>query len=409
MNTLPNSSSPYDSLSAPVLTDLITIVHFTLLFSEELKLRAHDLLFPKPEKSLLDAEGAVFKALTHHISVIRQKQSDEVEAILRAEIPETRLASIAYGISECGSEDTFRSKVITADGRVTNSARLRAGVRDGCGTGYVWVRGADGCASGRVVACGRVWAGEDLRHVSEAIDIRGRSGGGRADLLVAVWLRERADKSMARASRVLSEWEQECALRKEQELERERRLSSNRDRMGLDTDGCVLVAGEKISINNFGRGKRERRSVNYVEKRDEFSDGDNYTVLEDKEIDRQEDEDEDDGEEEDEFVVDSPDTDDDDGTADDDQEQEGTDGGDPQEADDEKIEFEEYDVNNDGYVNKKGRKRLRRGEDGGWARRVEPLAVGRTRVVSMDFELGANSSSRAARAARRSELRALQV
>lgn len=40
------------------------------------------------------------------------------------------------------------------------------------------VRGADGCGSGRIASDGRVRAGAYVLHVAEAMQIRGKCGGG---------------------------------------------------------------------------------------------------------------------------------------------------------------------------------------------------------------------------------------
>lgn len=376
MNTLPHASTPYDELSESMSTNLLSVVHFALLFHAELKIPPHALLFPTPEDSLLNGSGAVFDALQAHVSI-----TPGDKAWLRNCDSDTRVAHLQYALAAVSDADAVRAHMLTAEGRVAPSARLRAGARDGCGIGYVWVRGADGCASARIAAGGRVWAGEDVRHVAEAVEIRGRCGGGRADLLVALWLRDRIDVSDVRAERVMSMWKEEV----EREKEAERRRAHTLERIGVDGDGYVLMAGEKVAVGQFGRGRRERRQISYAEKiQDECDELEGM------------DEDDEDDDDEDDFVLDGPDDDEDDGELD-----EYDSGGEEQLKDDDLERMR----NGNGQMMGQ-RKRLKK-DGGSWARQdAEPQAVGRRRVRGQGLDLESTDlSSRAGRAARRGRLK----
>ena len=69
MNTLPKSSAPYNTLPLSPSRDLLTIVHYTLLFHTHLDLPHYHLLFPRLEKSVLHADGPVYDALVNHILI----------------------------------------------------------------------------------------------------------------------------------------------------------------------------------------------------------------------------------------------------------------------------------------------------------------------------------------------------
>lgn len=503
---LPKSTSPYDTLSQSAVRDLITVVHYSLLFHHHLQLCQHELLFPHLEKSVLDAHGAAYEALVAHIYAfgdinsdatsstdadetldappvtdadgedekkrkphdqdededqdqaladyltnetastndstmssadklpVRQTKLQKFSSTLRGCDVSKRLKQISFFLSHCSTTCTnVRSVIIQdTDGRVCTAARLRSNNRDGSGTSYFWIRGTEGCASGRIVAGSHVWAGEDLQNVASILEARGLKNGSRLDTVTAAFLRDRYEVSKTRSQRVIDDYHEEERRKEQIELERQRKMKNSLGRIGVDDNGCVTLAGEKLVVGDFGRGRRERKSVSYAEQNitegleelgdDEVEEQDDDDDNEDIDYGAHEDEEDDEDDEEDdvgntEIVKGSAiDLDMDSGVQKkrkqpvrivfddmdiDDEEDVKKEDADDFKIDDEDVDDkvdeddEEYEDEDDTAVRRSSRLR------GGQAE--EPRAVGRRRVVSMDLE--DVSSSRAARAARRKSLK----
>lgn len=498
---LPNSTSPYDTLSPSAVRNLITIVHYSLLFHHQLQLCQHELLFPHLENSVLDAHGPVYEALVAHIYAfgdinsdatsstdaddsddappvtdadeederkpklldqdedqdhamtdyltnetastndstmssadklpMRQTKLHKFSNTLRGCDVSKRLKQISFFLSHCSTTCTnVRSVVIQeADGRVCTSARLRSSNRDGSGTSYIWIRGTEGCASGRVVAGSHVWAGQDLQNAASIIESRALKNGSRLDTVTAAWLRDRYEASKTRSQRVIDEFQEEERRKEQLELERQRKMKNSLGRIGVDDDGCVTVAGQKLVVGDFGRGRRERKSVSYVEQNiteglEELGDDEEEEQDDNGDIDygAQEDEDEEDEDDEDDvgntsnergrgtdlyidsgvrkkrkqpvrILFDDMDVDDEEGVKKEDADEFKI----KEEDMDDEIDEDDEDYEDEDETGVRRSSRLRGGQP------VERRAVGRRRVVSMDLE--DVSSSRAARAARRQSLK----
>lgn len=416
-----------------MLRDLITVIHYALLFHVELGIDPHELLFPAPEESILRAGGPVFTNLIRHIYVTcasnKSIPSRLLERPASASEPETTkaegdassdlsttpshtedaekttapvisassseldvfmanvsklqledmLSTLSSMVSLSASADMIRARIIPKQA-VEAATRLKASVRDAQGTGFVWLRGFEGCASGRVVACGRVWAGQDLSQVAEALDIRGRSGGGKADLFVAAWLRERLSICSARADSIRAAFAEAERLREEAEREAEKKrqeAEKEAEEKRKETErrlkkveakhpSCLLVSGEKIEVTQCGRGRRERRTINY---NDLMVDG--KPASEDNESG----EDDDDDEEDEEFEES------------DEEEEEGKDKTRGEDDDDEEEEDEEEDDSVEPDMNMQGprtRRRARQISEGEEAR--ETRGRKRARAASKEPE-----------------------
>lgn len=244
--------SPYmgDSLSHEAKSDLSVLVHFLLLFRNPLGLSLHDLLHDRAETSILTATGPPFDALATFLTTASKTSPRAFQSALSAH--QTRSESLSHlrRLVDHHAHDNALRKAITADdGRVLPSARLRVGARDADAVSYTWLRGPDGCCSDRIIAASdpaecRVLRGQ---HVVAAVDALESGHRRRHDLLAAAWLRERADRSVARCARV-------------EKLEQER--VKKHDRM---KKRAGLVGGYEVDVFTCGRGRRERKRVCYEE------------------------------------------------------------------------------------------------------------------------------------------------
>lgn len=415
MNTLPNSSQPYDSLEPNVCDDLLTVIHYLLLFHAQIGISEYYLLYPKLENSLLDGREDPFTSLVQHVctQLSQQLNSKTVVSDMTALTPSERVSRLSLACASRVGEEDMRTHLFTKEDtkerQVVLGARLRHGARDGSGVGYTWIRGMDGCASCRVQAGDRVWAGSDILTLAQAIDIRGKCGGGRADIFVASWLNDRVERAQLRANRILEDWDslQESLRRKE------RKKVTTLTKMGVDDEGCITVDGQRVAVGEFGRGKRERRQVCY----DDTVVRDNETV---------------------DFLDDNSGDDDGDGDIENDASGDDESGeeynGEAAESDEEDDDMGDVDHfsddddhtqddvwSNTGYRKSRRLQRhrdrddsqggtrsgkSRRNGDGSWAQKTGPRAEGRFRVdLSDDTEEDVKASSRAVRAARRQQLR----
>lgn len=404
MNTLPNSSEPYDSLQPEIRDELLTVIHYILLFHTQIGISEYHILYPTLENSLMQGNGEAFTSLIQHVRTQLSVQLDSktVESDIVKMMPSERITYLSQACSIRVGEDDIRACLFAKEDpkerQVVLGARLNPGPRDGCSVGYMWVRGLDGCASCRVQAGGRVWAGSDIHIVAEAIDIRGKCGGGRADMFVASWLRDRSDRAELRSKRIIADWE---ALQ-QSIRDKERRKNVSLSKMGVDNEGCIVVDGQRVAVGDFGRGKRERRQVCYDD-----------TVIRDietVEIADGDDDNNDNDESGDDYDGDAEEGEYDD--ADDDLDDLVDEAGSSEEDDDAWVDGDRTSRKKrkgraGGRANDRTRSgRLKRGGDGSWARKNGPRAEGRLRVDTVDdAEEKAETTSRAVRAARRQQLK----
>lgn len=138
-------------------------------------------------------------------------------------------------------------------GEVVSGVRVRAGAVDAKGLRYIWVRGMEGCASGRVEIRGKEFdggccaEGADVEAVADKLE---RARAPRADRQCGSWLREKVRKAEARAERVRAVAEARARKAEEAKLV-----------------GEVRIHGEVVTSEAFGRGRsrRTRSVVEYVE------------------------------------------------------------------------------------------------------------------------------------------------
>lgn len=166
--------------------------------------------------------------------------------------------------------------------------RITYGGRDGNGARYLWVRGLDGCCSGRiekvressakgVVECsGTVMEGHEVAKLAEGLEFK--AGALRTQRVCGAWLREKAKRAEVRKEKM-------CA---EARLALER---AEKAKLRLLGSGEVRVDGVVVSGDGFGRGRRTRGVVTYQEDDDDAEDVASSEEEEDEEGEDEEDED----------------------------------------------------------------------------------------------------------------------
>ena len=338
---------PGAELSRQAKTDLSVLVHFLLLFREPLGLSQHDLLHAQAERSLLAQTGRPFDALAVFLTTASKTSRKAFQTTLS--IHQTAAGSLSHlrDLVDSNAHHSDLRKFVTADdGRVLPSARLRVGARDATGVSYTWLRGPDGCCSDRIIVASSPTASRVLRKEDTAQFVSKLESGQRRrhDLLAAAWLRERADRSLARCTRL--EKIEEERVKKEERMQK---------RAGL-------VGGVQVDVFTCGRGRRERKRVCYEEEDDEED---------------EEDEDEDDVEEDEEgdFVMESG------------EETESDQSGDEDFSEEEGL---------GGHMN----------HEDGW--KMQPAAVGRRRVRSYGRGTGFGTTWKEGRSAIRKSARLLR-
>lgn len=235
--------------AADMANDMLVVVHFTLVFRGALDLKDADLLGEAVEAAVRAGTGAVFDALVSFFSAGKRERA-KLGDRLRMLPPEERVREMR-ALCERGADDPRVRDIVCVGGRVAQGVRLGVGARDGGGVGYVWVRGGEGCFSGRVVEQvqgGRCWAHEELSELAVALEGRRLYGKGKrmADRAAAAWVRERAARANARAEKV------EKAVRA---------AAAKRSRA---TDR-LKFAGSVVDLEMCGRGRRARKPVSYEE------------------------------------------------------------------------------------------------------------------------------------------------
>lgn len=258
---------PGAELSRQAKSDLSVLVHFLLLFREPLGLSQHDLLHAQAESSLLAQTGRPFDALAVFLTTASKTSRKAFQTTLS--IHQTAAESLSHlrDLVDSNAHHSDLRKFVTADdGRVLPSARLRVGARDATGVSYTWLRGPDGCCSDRIIAASSPTASRVLRTEDAAQVVSKLESGQRRrhDLLAAAWLRERADRSIARCTR-LEKIEEERVKKQERMQKR-----------------AGLVGGVQVDVFTCGRGRRERKRVCYEEEEDE-EDEEEDEVVEDEE------------------------------------------------------------------------------------------------------------------------------
>lgn len=138
-------------------------------------------------------------------------------------------------------------------GEVASGVRVRAGAVDAKGGRYVWVRGMEGCASGRVEIRGDEHGSgfcAESADVEAVADVLERARAPRADRQCGSWLREKVRKAEVRAEKVLA-----AAEARRRKAEEAKAVAE------------VRVDGEVVTSGAFGRGRgrRTRAHVEYVE------------------------------------------------------------------------------------------------------------------------------------------------
>lgn len=315
--------------------EAMSVVHFILVFRVLLKLEPHHLLRCLPERALSigcltvistnnpeasvddDAEAIANENTTNENPAISEDMSDDVVTVFDAlirflandgpkRVPTSKLRERILSLDFAGriemlkamcEEAAERSAVrgvvhgvsgsisgkdtCSSGNTIPSGIRLSAGARDAKSRKYTWVRGMDGCASGRIelpaIQLDRCPGGEvysttkvvpsvsNTNHVviegSIVEKVAGRmegKGSVKADRVCGAWLREKAVKAGQRASKV------------EQVVIAQRKAKE------------VLVSGTLVNTDDFGRGRRQRRAVTYNEAIDS-DDESTYDVSEDDE------------------------------------------------------------------------------------------------------------------------------
>jgi hypothetical protein len=133
----------------------------------------------------------------------------------------------------------------TAKTPILSAVRLVSGSKDAAGMRYVWIRGFEGCPSGRIEItasaidrdhAGQVIEGSAVEKMAVALET---GPGARADRFSCAWLREKIRRSDTRTAKI------------EKEALAERNI--------------IRISGEVVDVEACGRGKRVRKDVLYAE------------------------------------------------------------------------------------------------------------------------------------------------
>lgn len=213
----------------------MSVVHFVLVFHEAMGVGAEECLDGGVERALaakVPAKAGVVAKLVKFCGG-RLGRGDRV-----AELYEM----------VCVAAEGERVRAVVTDGgkgkgEVAGGVRLMAGARDSRGGRYVWVRGLEGCASGRVEIYregeGRVVEGDELDRIAEGLE-----DGSREDFVCSGWVVEKRRKAGVRGEKV------------REAGERARERTAARERIA---QGEVRIGGEVVSGEAFGRGRRSRK------------------------------------------------------------------------------------------------------------------------------------------------------